>query len=136
MSKRGKEFCFIFFILILITMRPTLFNKINEAENAYENAIEAKVHGNHDECETETEDAYENAANAAMQKYMEDLAEIEAEPYKNAIEQGYTAYFNGNEIDINKVDIDHYDVTIDNSKKEIYLSDRNPSVSEHITVKE
>lgn len=48
----------------------------------------------------------------------EALAEV-----SECIEEGYSCYYNGTEIDINNVNILDYKYTIDDEKKSIYLTD-------------
>lgn len=41
-----------------------------------------------------------------------------------AVEQQYTAYYNGEEVDINKVDLNAYNTSYNEAKKEVHLSDK------------
>lgn len=46
-----------------------------------------------------------------------------------AIENEYTAYFDGQEIDINKIDLSQYEVTVNHEKEEVYITYKQKSSS-------
>lgn len=45
-----------------------------------------------------------------------------ADKYETALEEDYAAYLDGQAIDINKVDVSNYIVTIDEDNKSLYLT--------------
>jgi len=54
-----------------------------------------------------------------------DIAEFNKNIYEKALNSGYTVYLDGTLIDAEKIDINHYKMTIDEEKSEIYLSSKN-----------
>lgn len=46
-----------------------------------------------------------------------------------AIENEYAAYFDGQEIDINKIDLSQYEVTVNHEKEEVYITYKQKSSS-------
>ncbi len=54
--------------------------------------------------------------------YMKIANKEAADKYEIALEEDYTAYIDGQEIDINKVDASNYIITIDEDNKSLYLT--------------
>lgn len=51
--------------------------------------------------------------------------QIARDKYEAAIENDYTAYLDGDEVDISKLDTYNYVVTVDSESKSIYLTDKS-----------
>lgn len=50
--------------------------------------------------------------------------QIARDEFEDAIENDYTAYLDGDEVDISKLDTYNYVVTVDSESKSIYLTDK------------
>ena len=50
--------------------------------------------------------------------------QIARDKFEDAIENDYTAYLDGDEVDISKLDTYNYVVTVDSESKSIYLTDK------------
>lgn len=59
---------------------------------------------------------------AVFMPYMKIANKEAADKYEIALEEDYTAYIDGQEIDINKVDASNYIITIDEDNKSLYLT--------------
>ena len=54
-----------------------------------------------------------------------DIAKFNKNTYEKALNSGYTVYVDGTLVDTEKIDINHYKITIDEEKCEVYLSPKN-----------